>query len=467
LARAIDIDVTALRAIVGGTVLRPEDADYDSARSVWNGDIDRRPAVVVQCSGSADVAAALEFASDRGLEVSVRGGGHSFAGNGVCEGGLMIDLSPINSIVVDPDARRATCGGGASWAAVDAATQEHGLAVPGGTISHTGVGGLTLGGGVGWLSAKAGLSADNLVSAEVVTAEGQVLEASADTNPDLFWAIRGGGGNFGVVTSFEFALHEVGPLVNLGLFFWTADRGVEALRFIRDFVNTLPEDMGVLIAGLNAPPAPFVPEEHRFAPGWALMVAGFGTPEEHERAIQAVRDEGRPTFELVTPMPYVALQQMLDESAPWGILAYEKALDLAELTDDVVDVMADRLHRKQSPMSLVLLFRLAGAFTRVGDEDTAFGGARTTCYAFNAAAVAPNPELLEADRAWARSFWQALLPYAAGPGGYVNFMVEHEDDRVRAAYGAAKYERLAGIKARYDPANVFHLNANIKPTQAR
>jgi FAD/FMN-containing dehydrogenase len=463
MARAIDIDVNPLRVNVAGTVLRPEDDGYDGARSVWNGDIDRRPAVIVQCQSASDVAAALGFARDRGLQVAVRGGGHNFAGNAVCEGGLMIDLSPLSSISVDPAARRAVCGGGTTWAALDAATQAHGLATPGGTISHTGVGGLTLGGGFGWLTAKAGLSIDNLLSAEVVTADGRVVRASAGADADLFWAIRGGGGNFGVVTSFEFRLHEVGPLVQLGMFFWGLDRASEAVRFARDFVKTLPDEMGVMVAGLSAPPAPFVPQEHHFAPGIALIVVGFGSPEEHQRAIQPVREGVAPLFELVTPMPYVNLQQMLDESAPWGIRAYEKALYVSDLTDEVIDVMADQLPRRQSPMSFVPIFRLNGAYERVGEDDTAFGGQRTPGYGFNIAAVAPTPELLEADRAWVRSFWQALRPYAMGGGSYVNFMAEYDEDRVRASYGPAKYDRLARMKARYDPDNVLRLNANIKP----
>jgi len=463
MARAIDIDVSPLRDHVAGAVLSPRDEGYEGARSVWNGDIDRRPGVIVRCQGTGDVAAALGFARDRGLPVAVRGGGHNFAGNGVCEGGVMIDLSPLNAITVDPAARRAVCGGGTTWAALDAATQAHGLAVPGGTVSHTGVGGLTLGGGFGWLTAKAGLSSDNLVSAEVVTADGKVVRAAEDADADLLWALKGGGGNFGVVTTFEFRLHEVGPLVNLGLFFWRIERATQALRFARDFVKTLPADMGVLIAGLNAPPAPFVPEEHHFAPGVALLVAGFGSPEEHQRAVQPVLDQGGPLVRFVTPIPYVELQKMLDESAPWGIRAYEKALYLDDLTDDVIAVMADQLPRRQSPMSFVPVFRLSGAFEGVGEDDTAFGGPRTAAYGFNIAALAPTPEGLEADRAWVRSFWQALRPYASGAGSYVNFMAEYEEDRVRAAYGPAKYDRLARLKARYDPDNLLRLNANIRP----
>ncbi|HXM56802.1 MAG TPA: FAD-binding oxidoreductase [Candidatus Dormibacteraeota bacterium] len=463
MTQVIDSEVIALRADVGGTVLRPDDEGYDGARSIWNGSIDRRPAIIVRCANAADVAAAIAFGREHGLEIAVRGGGHSFAGSSVCEGGLMIDLSAIDHVVVDPGAKRAVCGGGATWAAVDAATQAHGLAVPGGTISHTGIGGLTLGGGFGWLVARAGLSADNLISAEAVTADGRRLVASATEHPELFWAIRGGGGNFGVVTSFEFQLHEVGPLVNLGLFFWTADRCAEGLRYARDFVHTLPDDMGVLIVGMNAPPAPFVPEQYHFAPGVAVAIAGFGSEEEHRRAVQPLRDQARPTFELVTPIPYVNLQQMLDDSAPWGIQAYDKSLYLPEFTDEAIDVFAERLVQRQSPMSLIVCFRMNGAYTRPGEDDTAFGGPRTACYSIDMAGLTQAPEALDAERAWARSFWEALRRSSSGSGTYVNFMAEYEQDRVRASYGPAKYERLAGIKRQYDPDNVFHLNANIEP----
>ena len=463
MARVLESDVRTFADSFAGRVFTDRDADYDSARSIWNGAIDRRPEVIARCSSPEDVAAAIRFARGQGLEVSVRGGGHAFSGTALCEGGLTVDLGGMKRVAVDPAARRATAGGGASGAEVDAATQAHGLAVPLGTISHTGIGGLTLGGGFGWLTPKLGLSIDNLDSAGLVTAGGEFVRASADENPDLFWAIRGGGGNFGVVTSFDYRLHEIGPMVQLGLFFWNVERGVEALRFARDLVASLPEDMGTMTVGMSAPPAPFVPEQHHFTPGFALVVVGWGTPEEHERAIRPVRETMAPLFELVTPIPYANLQQMLDESAPWGILAYEKALYLDDLSDPVIDIFADYLPRRTSPMSICPVFRMGGAFSRVADEDTAFGGSRRAGYAFNIAAVAPAPELLEADRAWARSFWEALSPHASGAGSYVNFMTEYDDDRVRTTYGPAKYDRLARIKARYDPDNVFHLNANIRP----
>ncbi len=467
MAQVTKSDVGAFRTGFTGKVIIPPDSDYDSARSVWNGAINRRPAVIARCSRAEEVAAAIQFGRDRGLEISVRGGGHNFAGFAVCEDGLMIDLSGMRQVAVDPAARRAVAGGGATWGDLDAATQAHGLAVTGGFISHTGIGGLTLGGGIGWLTAKAGLTVDSLVSVRVVAADGRILRAAADENRDLFWAIRGGGGNFGVVTSFEYRLHDAGPMVHLGLFFWGVDQGDAALRFSRDFVTTLPEDMGALIAGLSAPPAPFVPERYRLAPGYALVVAGFGSAEQHERVVKPIREAQPPLFELVTPIPYTQLQKMFDEGNPWGILAYEKALYLDDLSDQAIAVVTQYLPRKSSPLSFAPVFILGGAHRRVGDDETAFGGSRSARFAFNIAAICPTPELLEADRAWVRSFWEALRPHSRGPGSYVNFMAEYDEDRVRASYGASKYERLARIKAEYDPDNLFHLNANIKPALQR
>jgi FAD/FMN-containing dehydrogenase len=459
-------DVSRLRAELAGQLLLPADAGYDAARSVWNGAIDRRPAVIARCATSADVAQAIAFARGRGLEIAVRGGGHNYAGHAVSQGGVMIDLSQMREVTVLPAQRRAVAGGGATWADVDAATQAHGLATPGGFVSHTGIGGLTLGGGLGWLSRKAGLSADNLLGAEVVTADGRVLRASADENADLFWALRGGGGNFGVVTAFEYRLHEVGPMVNFGLFFWGLDRGREALRFSRDFVKTVPADMGLFIAGLSAPPAPFVPEQHHFAPGYALAIVGYGSAEEHAEVANRLRAEMPPLFDLVTPMPFTDLQRTFDGSAPWGLHAYEKALYLDELTDGAIEVFLEHLPRKQSPLSMVPIFVLDGAYAAVGADETAYGGNRQARIVFNIAGHAPTAELYEAERAWVRAFWEALRPHASDGGSYINFMSEPDEDRVRAAYGPAKFDRLARIKATYDPENVFHLNANVKPARA-
>jgi FAD/FMN-containing dehydrogenase len=447
-----------------GRLVTPSDSGYDEARRVWNGAIDHWPALVAQCRSAEDVAAALITARTRDLDVSVRGGGHNFAGNAVWSGTLTIDLRPLAAVKVDPVTRTAYCQGGALMAGLDAATQEHGLAVPSGTISHTGVGGLTLGGGFGWLTRDHGLSIDNLRSAQVVLADGRIVEASPDSHPDLFWAIRGGGGNFGVVTEFRFGLHPVGPVVQMGLLFWPLTQGAEALQAIRDTLAGLPPGFGGLAAvGLNAPPAPFVPEQFHLAPGHALIIAGFGTAEEHEAVVESVRTKATPLFEFVTPMPYTALQSMLDDAAPPGILAYERALYLDDLTPDAIKVMADFSTTKNSPMSFSPVFGINGAYAEVADEDTAFGGSRRPGFVVNLACIAPAPELLEADTAWVKEYWAALLPFARGAGSYVNFMAEPDQERVVAAYGPDKYQRLAAIKAEYDPANVFRHNANIRP----
>ncbi len=456
-------DLDALRTRLSGRVLTPSDAGYDQARSVWNGAIDRRPAVVAQVAEPADVAAAIGFARDAGLEISVRGGAHNFGGAAVGDGGLTIDLSGLRDVSVDPDARIARCGGGATLSDLDAATQAHGLATTGGTVSHTGVGGLTLGGGAGWLTSLFGLSCDNLLAAEVVTADGAVLRASADEHPDLFWGLRGGGGNFGVVTEFVFRLHPVGPLGQLGLFFWGLEAGREALALAQQVTAALPSRMGAVIAALNAPPAPFVPGEYHFTPGYALLVAAFGADAEHAGLAAEVRAALPPLFEFTTPIPYVQLQQMLDESAPWGILAYEKALYLDALSPEAIAVITEQVPGKRSPMSMMLAFPLGGAYCAVPDEATAFGGPRRPAVALGFTAVTPDPAVLDADRDWVRQSWQKLLPHSSGPGSYVNFMTDFDGDRVRAAYGPAKYQRLARVKAAYDPDNVFHRNPNIIP----
>jgi FAD/FMN-containing dehydrogenase len=456
-------DLNGLRSRFSGRVITAADGDYDQARSVWNGAIDAHPAVIARCAGAGDVAAAVDFAQDAGLEISVRGGAHSFAGASVGDDGLTIDLSAISQVTVDPGARTARAGGGATLAQLDAATQAHGLAVPAGTVSHTGIGGLTLGGGFGWLTSQYGLSCDNLRSAQVVTAAGQVLRASHDQYPELFWALRGGGGNFGVVTEFEFQLHPVGPLAQLGLFFWDADDGQAALTLAQQVTADLPPRMGALIFGGNAPPAPFVPQQHHFRPGYGLIVAAFGADAGHARLAGQIRSALPPLVEFTTPIPYTALQQIIDEAAPWGILAYQKALYLDALTPEVISIITAQLPRKQSPLSQLLAVPLGGAFCQVPDEATAFGGSRAPCVVVDAAAFAPEPGLLAADRDWARQLWAGLLPYSQGPGSYVNLMADYQADRVQASYGPAKYQRLTQIKAAYDPGNVFHRNANINP----
>jgi FAD/FMN-containing dehydrogenase len=463
MTQAMRGSIDALRAAMTGPVTGPAEEDYDEARRVWNADIDRRPAMIARCASPADVAAAVTFAATNGLEITVRGGAHSMSGASVADGGLMIDLSKLNQVSVDPQAKRARAGGGALLADLDAATQAHGLAVPAGIVSHTGVGGLTLGGGMGWLTRQAGLSIDNLASAQVVTADGQIQRASADENPDLFWAIRGGGGNFGVVTEFEFRLHKAGPVVQVGLLFWDLEQGPSVLRLAREIIAALPQELNIIIAGLNAPPAPFVPEQHHHRPGYALTIAGFGSAGQHQQVITRIRQALPPLWELTTPMPYAALQQILDEANAWGFHTYDKGTYLEDLSDEAIEVIADHLPRKNSPLSVLLFYRLDQAYSQVGENDTAFSGGRSPRFAVFIVAICPTPDILAADRAWARSFWQALLPHSLGAGSYVNAMTEFDDDRVRAAYGPAKYQRLAAIKRKYDPQNLFRHNANIQP----
>jgi len=455
-------NIDELRAAMDGEVTVPSDPGYDEARRVWNADIDRRPAVIARCASSADVVTAVGLARDSGLDVAIRSGAHSTSGLSTTDGGVVIDLSALKDVAVDPQARRVRVGGGALLGDVDAATLAHGLATPFGLISHTGVGGLTLGGGMGWLTRKFGLSVDNLVSAEVVTADGRVLRASPDSHPDLFWALRGGGGNFGVVTEFEFRLHVLNPMVDLGLFFWSLDQGAEALRLMREVVATLGPDLNVVVGALNAPPAPFVPPEHHLAPGYVLLLTGFDGTPAHAEAVARIRETLPPLFDMVTPMPYVALQQMLDEGNAWGFHAYVTATYIEDLSDEVIDVLTEHATRKSSPMSAVLMYRLDGAFSKMAEGDTAFGGGRSPRFCVFLIGFAPDPDLLAADRKWVRDLRDALRPLAVDDG-YINDLVEFEDDRVRSAYGSEKYTRLARVKAEYDPGNLFHRNANIKP----
>jgi FAD/FMN-containing dehydrogenase len=447
----------------GGTILIPDDPDYDTARSVWNADVDRRPAVIARCANPQHVIAALAFGQEQGLEISVRGGGHNYSGAAVVDGGLMVDLSPMRTVTVDVEHRRGRCGGGATWADLDAASQAHGLAVTGGLVSHTGVAGLTLGGGFGYLTRQAGLTCDNLVSAEMVTVTGEVLTASSEQNTDLFWALRGGGGNFGVVTEFEFTLHEVKPVVDLGLFFWEAKDAIDALRGIRELLTTLPNDVGVNIGGIIVPDLPVVPPEHHGKLGIALILVDFGSAEHLERVVGEVRSKFGPLFDFMTPIPYVEVQKMADEVQPWGSFAYEKAVYLDELSEEVIEVLVEHLTREHSIHATIGIYPLGTVFGQVRNEDTAFGGSRSAAFMVGIETACPTREALAGDRSWVRACWDDLVLHATGVGSYINFMAEFEEDRVRASYGPEKYERLARIKARYDPENILHLNANIRP----
>ncbi|WP_410788969.1 FAD-binding oxidoreductase [Kribbella sp. C-35] len=452
----------ALRAALEGTVLAPGEDGYDEARRLWNSEHNRLPAVITQVRSAADVQVAVRYAVAEGLEIAVRGGAHSPHGLASVDGGLMIDLSRMNQVTVDPETRRARAGGGALLGDLDAAAQEHGLAVPVGMVSHTGIGGLTLGGGIGFLTRMHGLSIDNLASVQIVTADGSIMRAAEDENPDLFWAVRGGGGNFGVVTEFEFRLHRVGPIVHYGMAFWSLEQGAEMLRAARELIPALPREVNVVIVCVNAPPAPFVPAEHHFKPGYALVVVGFGSPEQHAEAMTQVRGLLPPLFEFATPMPYVAVQQLIDEPNAWGSYHYEKGAYLEELSDGAIEVITEHFPRKTAPLSVTILYHLDTGYLETADDATAFGGQRSERYVLFAIATTPTLDALEAERAWTRTFWDALQPYTPDIGSYVNGLYEADEARLRASYGD-KFDRLVAIKRKYDPDNVFRRNQNIKP----
>jgi FAD/FMN-containing dehydrogenase len=459
--------LTDIGRALPGKVLLPDDPGFPAARAgaIWNGGIGRQPAAIVRPDSAEDVARAVIAVRSAGADLTVRGGGHSGAGNAVAEGAVMIDLSRMSAVRIDPAARRAHVGGGATWAALDAAAAGHRLAVVGGTVSHTGVAGLTLNGGMGYLLSQQGLSSDNLVGATLVTADGRVVTVSADTEPDLFWALRGAGTNFGVVTELVLDLHEVDPMAHLGLFFWRAEQAAEPFALVRDQLFSLPDEVGALVAGISAPPEPFVPPEHQGAPGLAVFVVGWGDPAAHAAAIEPLRGRGA-AFELVTPIPYVALQQMLDSAGPWGIRAYDKGLNLDELSDEAIAVYLDWLPRKAFPLSFAPMFPLRGRYREIADDATAFGSSRSSRWALSMVALAEDDVTFAADRAWARGFWEAMRPFAPSSAAYLNFEADAGQDRVRASYGEAKYRRLASIKTRWDPDNVFRHNANIRPAPA-
>lgn len=447
-----------------GDVVTPRHPEYDAARAVWNGAVDRRPAMIARCRGAADVAEAVRFARDHDLEVAVRGGGHNVAGTASCDDGIVIDLSAMRAVSVDLRTTTVRVEGGALWGDVDHATQAHGLATTGGIVSHTGVGGLTLGGGIGWLMRKHGLTVDNLVEAELITAAGEVVRASATDHPDLFWALQGGGGNFGVVTSFRFRLHLVGPDVVAGPIFWAADDTADVLRFYREFVADAPDELGNVIRLGTIPPLPVVDSDLHFRPAIAVASCYAGPVEDGERAVRALRRFGTPLVDLVGPTTYAAHQSGLDDTVPHGWRYYWKATDLAELSDQVIDAVADHAYRATSPRSYAAMFHLGGAVARVGQDATAYPGRKTEHNIIIDAAWLPGQDdsVRAAETAWAQDFLDALQPHGAGV--YVNFLdADDGTSRVHDAYGDATYRRLAEVKATYDPDNVFHLNKNIRP----
>jgi FAD/FMN-containing dehydrogenase len=447
-----------------GLLITPDHDDYDVARAVWNGAVDRRPRLIARCSGTADVAAAVRFARDCGLDIAVRGGGHNVAGTAVCEAGLVIDLSEMRAVSVDPANRTAFVQGGAQWGDVDHETQVHDLATTGGIVSHTGVGGLSLGGGIGWLMRKHGLAVDNIVAAELVTAEGEIVRVSANDNPDLFWALRGGGGNFGVVTSFQFALHPVGRRVVAGPVFWPADDTIDVLRFYRDFVADAPDELGTVVRLGTLPPLPTVDDELHYRPAIAVVSCYAGPVEDGERAVHALRQFGTPLVDLVEPTLYVDHQRGIDATVPHGWHYYWKGANLAGLTDPVIDIIAEHAYRATSPRSYAAIFHMGGAVARAPWGTTSYPE-RDADHIMSIDAVW-LPEHADAvaatETAWAREFLEALGPHRAGV--YVNFLDSDDDtSRIREAYGEDNYRRLADVKAKYDPENLFRNNKNIQP----
>jgi hypothetical protein len=448
-----------------GELVLPTSPGYDTARRIWNGAIDRHPACIARCAGVADVAAAVRFARDRGLEIAIRGGGHNVAGTAMCDDGVVIDLSAMRAVSVDPAGRTAWVQGGALWGDVDHETQAHGLATTGGIVGHTGVAGLTLGGGIGFLMRKHGLTVDNLLAAEVVTAEGSIVRASADEHPDLFWALRGGGGNFGVVTSFRFALHPVGPTVMAGPVFWAAEDTTDLLRFYRDFAAEAPDELGCVVRLGTIPPLPVIPEDLHWRPAAAVICCYAGTVEDGERSVRALRRFGKPLVDLLAPSPYASFQGGLDDTVPHGWHYYWKAANLAGLSDDTIAVVAEHAYAAGSPRSYAAMFHMGGAVARVPHDASAYASRDVAHNIIIDAVWLPDEsgERAADETAWARRFLNALQPHRAA-GVYVNFLDADDDSsRLRDAYGDRIYRRLAEVKAKYDPENAFHHNKNIQP----
>ena len=445
-----------------GELLLPTSPGYDTARAIWNGAIDRRPACIARCTGVADVVAAVRFARERDLLVSVRSGGHGVGGHSLCEGGLLIDLSPMKAVRVDPAGRTARAEAGVLWGELDRETQLFGLATVGGIVTHTGIAGLTLGGGIGWLMRKHGATVDNLLSADVVTAQGELVTASEEENPDLFWAIRGGGGNFGIVTSFEYRLHPVGPIVLAGPVFHSLEDAPEVLRFYRDFIAAAPDELTTIFELSVAPTVPFLPEDVHGKPVVMVGSCYAGSPDDGAEVVRPLKEFGRPLADLLDPKPYTALQSMFDPFVPHGWHRYWKSVELPPLTDGAIDTLVEHAAAFTSPRSYCIVFQLGGALARVREDETAFSQ-RDAAHNVNVNAVWTEDDP-EAERhiAWAQGFFDGLQPHAGGRV-YVNFLGDEGQARVRAAYGERTYERLARLKRTYDGTNFFCSNQNIRP----
>ena len=454
--------IRELRSKLAGELIEPGDERYDSTRKVYNAMIDKHPRLIARCADVADVIAAVNFGRSNGLLVSIRGGGHNAAGLGICDDGLVIDLSLIRFTHVDPENKTVRVGGGCTWSDVDHATHAFGLAVPTGIISTTGVGGLTLGGGLGHLTRSYGLTIDNLISADLVLADGRFVTANEWRNEDLFWAIRGGGGNFGVVTSFMFKAHPVhtdyaGPML------WHLDRAAEVMKWYREFIVTAPENITGFFAFMTVPPGPPFPKELHLKKMCAIVWCYTGPLEKAEQVFKPVRAQFPPALDLVGPLPHPALQGMFDPIYPPGLQWYWKADFVNELSDEAIALHVKHGSELPTMWSTMHMYPINGAASRVGNNETAWSY-RDSTWAEVIVGVDPDPKNKDRIIEWARQYWEALHPYSAG-GAYVNFMMEEGDDRIRATY-RENYERLAEIKAKYDPTNFFRVNQNIKPGKA-
>jgi FAD/FMN-containing dehydrogenase len=453
--------VAELAEVMRGLLIRPDDGDYDEARAIWNAAHDRRPVLIARCAGVADVMRAIEFARSQDLMVAVRGGGHSIPGFSTCDGGMVIDLSALKGVRVDPGASTVRAQAGLTWGELDHETQAFALAVTGGLVSTTGIAGFTLGGGIGWLMRKHGLACDNVLSADVVTADGWLLTASADAHPDLLWALRGGGGNFGVVTSFEYRVHPVGPVVAAGPVFYPGDRAAEVLGTWRELAGEFPDELTTLATLLVAPPAPFLPERWHGRRLVGLVAMYAGPPTDGLRAIEPLRRLGDPVADLIDPMPYVAIQRLVDEVWTRGAHNHFKAGFMRGLDDAAITTLVRFHDTMPSPVSEIHVHHMGGAVGRAGAAEAALGG-RDAPFLLNIVARTPTAEGFDETVEWARDLHAAMQPALTG-ASYVNFLSSEGDARIGAAYGPQSFRRLTEIKRRYDPENVFRLNQNIPP----
>lgn len=464
-ATVTDEALAAFRPALAGEVLTAADAQYDGARQIWNGMFDKRPGVIARCHGVADVIAAVNFAREHNLVVAVRGGGHNVAGTALCDDGIVIDLSQMNAVWVDPAARTVRAQGGATWGDVDRETQVFGLATTGGNVAATGIAGLTLGGGYGHLRRKYGMTIDNLLSVDLVTADGECIRASEQENAELFWALRGGGGNFGIVTSFEYRLYPVGPIVMLCAVMHPVENARDILRAWRDFMGSAPEEFSSLAIFWNIPVADGFPPEVQGKP--ILLLAGVycGDVEEGARLVQPLRDLDTPLLDISGPTPWVAVQSAFDPLLPDGELRYWKSLFLNNLDDEVIDAFLKRAIQRPHPKSLVAIWHHGGAMSRVAPTATAYGD-RSAPYLFSIDTAWLEPADNEKNIAWTRRLWEDMHAFSSG-GIYFNFpgLLEEGEQLLRDTFGV-NYERLVAVKNQYDPTNMFHLNHNIKPTVA-